>query len=274
MTALDVRPTAVAGTFYPDDPARLDREVAGLLAPSQRRGPQVARARLGVVAPHAGYVYSGGVAGAVYAATVVPDDVVVLAPNHTGRGRRRALWARGAFALPGGEVPVDEPLARKLLADGAADLADDREAHLREHALEVQLPFLRARNPRLRVVPVVLGPLDAAACVSLGEALARDLPDGALVVASSDMSHYLDDAATRVIDRRAIDRLLALDPEGLHATVEREGITMCGYVPATVMLAFARARGATAAMLVDYATSGDAFGDRARVVGYAGVVVE
>ena len=264
----NLRQPAVAGRFYPGDAGELVNEVERFLAAPSTTP---CAPRLGVVAPHAGYVYSGGVAGKVFAATVVPSRVVVIAPNHTGLGARRSLWQRGALAIPGSEIPVDEQLGALLLEAGAVEA--DHEAHRREHALEVELPFLRARNPSVTVTPLVLGPLDFAACRSLGEALAALAHEGTLVVASSDMSHYLDDAATRAIDRVALAPLLALDPEQLHATVLREDISMCGVIPATVMLCFARARGATRAELVDYATSGDAFGDRARVVGYAGVVV-
>jgi len=266
-TSATKRPPAVAGQFYPDDPNELRAEVARFIGDAA-----AARRRIGVVAPHAGYVYSGATAGKVYAATEVPERVVVLAPNHTGRGGERAAWARGVLGLPGGGVPVDEELCERLIRQGVVE--DDREAHRREHALEVQLPFLQARNPSVKVTPVVLGGLRLEECEALGRALAEAAPADALVVASSDMNHYLDDATTRVRDRMALDPLLALDERRLYMTVVREDISMCGFIPATVMLAFARARGAKHAELVGYATSGDAFGDRKRVVGYAGVVVD
>lgn len=266
MKPQELRQPAVAGMFYPEDADELRRTVTAFVG-----SVSAARLRLGVVAPHAGYVYSGKVAGKVYAATEVPERVVVLAPNHTGRGEDRALWARGALIVPGGTVPVDEEVAARLLDAGVA--SDDQEAHRREHALEVQLPFLLARRPTVRVTPLVLGRLDYSECQALGEALAAVAPPGTLVVASSDMNHYLDDQTTRVRDRLALAPLLALDARGLYETVLRERISMCGFIPATVMLAYARARGAGRAELVDYATSGDAFGERARVVGYAGVVI-
>lgn len=264
----ETRPPAVAGLFYPDDPAELRSEVRRFVGAATG-----AKRRIGVVAPHAGYVYSGATAGKVYAATEVPARVVVLAPNHTGMGAsERACWARGRLALPGGGVPVDEALCERLIGAGAVD--DDRGAHQREHALEVQLPFLLDRNADVQVTPIVLGHLNVNECVALGEALARLAPEDALVVASSDMNHYLDDETTRVRDKIALEPLLRLDERGLYATVVKEDISMCGFIPATVMLAFARARGAKRATLVGYATSGDAFGDRRRVVGYAGVVVD
>ena len=267
----DLRAPAVAGRFYPDDPEMLEGEVSCLLAASGRQP----RRHLAVMAPHAGYVYSGKIAGAVFADTDVPARAVVLAPNHTGRGRPGAVWPRGAFLLPGSEVPVDGELCERLLA--ACDrLEVDREAHRHEHALEVELPFLRALRPDVKVTPVILGGLDGDDCVAVGEALARvidALGEDVLVVASSDMSHYLPDEEARRIDRRALEPLLELDPEGLYRRVRDEDISMCGILPATAMLAYARARGASRAELVAYATSADAFGDTSSVVGYAGVAI-
>jgi AmmeMemoRadiSam system protein B len=268
---LEVRQPAVSGRFYPEAADELRAEVQRFLGSGDG-----ARPRIGVVAPHAGYVYSGGVAGKVFAATVIPRRVVVLAPNHTGRGARVAVWSRGAFALPGDQVPVDEELCARLLDAGAGTVAD-HEAHRYEHALEVELPFVRARRPDAIVTPVIVGGLDGAECVALGRTLAEVVAavgEDVLVVASSDMSHYLTDDVTRRIDKRAIAPMLACDPEGLYDVVAREDISMCGVLPATVMLAYARARGATLGTLVAYGTSADAFGDTDRVVGYAGIAVD
>jgi AmmeMemoRadiSam system protein B len=268
---LDVRQPAVSGRFYPARADELQAEVARFLG-----GAAGGQRHIGVVAPHAGYVYSGPIAGKVFADTVVPRRVIVLAPNHTGRGARAAVWAKGAFALPGDRVPVDEELAQRLLDAGVGFVAD-REAHRFEHALEVELPFLRARNPEAVVTPVILGGLDGAECIALGRKLAEivgALDEEVLVVASSDMSHYLPDDVTRRTDRRAIEAMLACDAARLYDVVEREDISMCGILPATTMLRYARARGAKKGTLIAYGTSGDAFGDRDRVVGYAGLVVD
>jgi MEMO1 family protein len=276
-SASDRRRPAVAGRFYPGEPAALDEEVKRRLA--EGASPAAPRRRLAVMAPHAGYVYSGGIAGRVFAATEVPRRVIVLAPNHTGRGRvdSGAVWTRGAFELPGFAIPVDEELCARLTASGEGPLAPDREAHQMEHALEVELPFLRARRGEFLLTPIILGGLELDECLDVGARLAlavAALGEDVLVVASSDMNHYLSDEETRRIDRRALDPLLALDAERLYRTVRDEDISMCGVVPATAMLAYARARGAEKAELVGYATSGDAFGERDRVVGYAGVTVD
>lgn len=279
MAGSDVRQPAVAGRFYPGDDEVLRADVHRYLAPSPPPSPSIEpRAHLGVVAPHAGYVYSGAIAGKVFAQTIVPRRVIVLAPNHTGRGARCAVWPRGAFVLPGDLVSVDEELcARLLAADVVPKLVDDRAAHRDEHALEVELPFVRARRHDATITPIILGGLDGGECIALGRALARivsQLDEEVLVVASSDMSHYLPDDVTREIDQHAIAPMLACDPERLYEVVEREEISMCGILPVTTMLSYARERGAKQGTLVAYGTSADAFGARDRVVGYAAVTVD
>jgi MEMO1 family protein len=261
------RAPAVAGAFYPADPDRLARDVAGFLRSDAPPAPA-----LGVLAPHAGYVYSGAVAGATYARVAVPERVVVLCPNHTGLGALAALWPDGRWRTPLGAVPIDAELTAALRECPLVE--EDRAAHLQEHALEVQLPFLQALRPDLTLAALCLGPLSAAEAEALGRALAAALRRRpALVVASSDMSHYLPAETARRLDQRALERLLALDPHGLHDVCRREHITMCGVVPATVMLAAARELGARRAELVRYANSGDVNGDHRRVVGYAGALV-
>jgi len=261
------REPAVAGRFYGQQPGPLAREVDAWLAADVAPAPA-----LGLVAPHAGYVYSGAIAGAAYARVAVPERVLVLGPNHTGLGSAAALWPEGAWLTPLGAVPIDAELTAALAADPA--LEPDREAHLLEHSLEVQLPFLQRARPGVRIAALCLGHLSFSGCERVARAVARaSEAAGALVVASSDMSHYIPAETARTLDRRAIDRILALDPEGLYEVVHRDRITMCGIVPATVMLLAARARGATSAELVRYGNSGDVSGDDRRVVGYAGVVV-
>jgi len=268
------REPAVAGRFYPADSLLLAEEVASLLAerPDGRATAGPPRPAIGVLAPHAGYMYSGQVAGATYARVDVPDRVVILCPNHTGFGKRVAAWPDGAWATPLGRIQVNEAMTRDLLQTGLA--SPDREAHRYEHSLEVQLPFLQLRNPEVTIAAVCLGPLSFDRCEELGLQIARVARrHQALVVASSDMSHYLPAATARAKDQLALDRVLALDPRGLHEVVSRERISMCGFVPATVMLVAAVEMGAREAELVRYATSGDVTGDDRSVVGYAGVVV-
>jgi AmmeMemoRadiSam system protein B len=268
------REPAVAGRFYPASASALADEVAALLAerPSGRATAEPPRPVVGMLAPHAGYVYSGAVAGATYARVDVPDRAIVMCPNHTGRGVSVSLWPDGGWRTPLGRVPVDAGLTADLLASGLAQA--DREAHRLEHALEVQLPFLQLRRPEIAIAALCLGPLEYAECRELGKAVAeaaRKRPT--LLVASSDMSHYIPAHEAREKDQRALDRLLALDPKGLYEVVRREGISMCGYVPATVMLVAAAELGAREAELVRYGNSAEASGDETSVVGYAGAVV-
>jgi AmmeMemoRadiSam system protein B len=264
--AFPARPPAVDGKFYPGDADELRREVQTLL------GQTGDEKLIGVVAPHAGYVYSGKVAGKVFARVHVPDCVVVMGPNHTGRGTAVSLRTGGDWELPVGRMAIDGARCEQLLS--TCDLVrEDARAHEWEHSVEVELPFLLARNPNAKLVPLVLARLDFDQCQTLGRALANVLPKDALVVASSDLNHYLTDDETRARDQLAIKPMLALSGQRLHTTVEAEDLSMCGYIPATVMLEYAQARGAQQAELVGYATSAEAFGDKSRCVGYAGIAV-
>ena len=266
-----VRLPAVAGAFYPDDPAAVAADARRLVAGAAADAP----AAIAAVCPHAGWMYSGALAGRLAASIAVPTRVLVLAPNHTGRGGRGAVWPGGAWRLPGADVPVDVAFCRAL-GEQSTLLAPDAEAHLDEHAIEVLVPLLAARQPALHLAPVVLGGLSFGECETLAGAIARTIQaaDGpTLIVASSDMNHYRSDAETRALDALALAPLEALDAHGLFDTVRRHGITMCGYIPATVAVLAARALGATRATRVGYATSADAGGDRDRVVGYAAVTI-
>ncbi len=274
-----LRTPAVAGRFYPGRSDQLLREIHGYTSP-----PQAARiSAIGCVAPHAGYVYSGPVAGAVYARLDIPEHCIVLCPNHTGHGAPLAIMTATAWQTPLGEVAPSTELASRLLHQFPA-LEEDSSAHRAEHAIEVQLPFLQAQQKNLHIVPIVVGTSDFRALRELGEAIGGLIGDGIgdpqesdkkiLIVASSDMNHYESDAITRVKDRKAIDRVLALDARGLWEVVMQEDISMCGFGPTVAMLTAAKILGATKATLVRYATSGDVSGDRDAVVGYAGIVVE
>jgi AmmeMemoRadiSam system protein B len=261
----------VAGRFYAGDPAILRADVQRMLGDVSG-----ARPALGAVVPHAGTMYSGGVAGQVFARLAIPERVIILCPNHTGRGARISVRSRGAWKIPGAEIGVDEALADRLIDVCAAGLGAkaDAAAHEREHAIEVELPFLVARRPDVKIVPIVIGGIDGEEAAAFGRSVAQATAgEDVLLLASSDMSHYLPDVETRPLDKLAIERLVAVDSLGLWRTVEMNEITMCGVLPATALCAYARARGAAHGELVAYATSGDASGDRERVVGYAGVII-
>jgi AmmeMemoRadiSam system protein B len=273
-----IRQPAVAGRFYPGNAQHLRAEVETFTTPRAAAGQREVETKIaavGCVVPHAGYVYSGAVAGAVFRRLELPRRCVILCPNHTGMGEPLAIMSHGHWHTPLGDVTVDVELAQVLKADMPL-LCEDAEAHRYEHALEVQLPFLQVLKPGIQFVPITVGTSNFEALNALGSAVGKvlsNLSEPALVIASSDMNHYESDSVTRVKDRRAIDQILALDPRGLYDTVRRGNISMCGYGPATIMLTAARKMGATNAELIRYATSGDVSGDRDMVVGYAGIAV-
>jgi len=270
MHSANVRRPAVAGRFYPGEPHLLADEVRSYLSAADHPVPALA-----CLAPHAGYIYSGHVAGAVFSRIDIPDRCIILCPNHTGMGRALAIMSEGSWQTPLGDVAIDSELAYALKQVCPA-LNEDIDAHRAEHAIEVQLPFLQARRPELRFVPIAVGTGQFESLSQLGEALAQVIQaekSRVLIVASSDMNHYENDQVTRVKDHKAIEKILALDPRGLYDTVTQEDISMCGFGPAVAMLTAVRRLGASRADLIRYATSGDISGDRKMVVGYAGIVI-
>lgn len=266
-----VRKPAVAGMFYPDRAAEMEADLRRLIEDIQPKA--TARA---VVVPHAGWMYSGGVAGAVYGRIVVPRLVLLMGPNHTGLGPRGSIMTRGKWAIPGDEIPIAHDLGRALLTACPALQEDDR-AHKREHALEVQLPFLRRLRADVSFVPLTLMATDLAFCRQVGEAIAATVKawtEPVLLLSSTDLNHYESQAVSNRKDRLAIDQILALNPEGLHRTVAERQISMCGIAPTTALLYALRGLAPMEAALVKYMTSGDVSGDLTRVVGYCGMIIE
>lgn len=268
-----LRRAAWADQFYPAQAPVLEQQLEKCLAgglPEKKIADPI-----GCIAPHAGYIYSGSIAGAVYARMELPDRFIILCPNHTGRGSALAMMSEGEWQTPLGNVAIDGALALRL-QKRCHLLSEDARAHVEEHSLEVQLPFLQKLQPNFRFVPIAIGTEAFDALELLGHAMAegiREYPGRVLIVASSDMNHFESDDRTRIKDRRAIDQVLALDPRSLYDIVRREHITMCGYCPVVSMLIAALQRGARNAELVRYGTSAEVSGDFSRVVGYAGMVV-
>jgi MEMO1 family protein len=265
-----IRLPAVAGRFYPAEPEILSKQIEGFIS----TGGEKVHA-LGCVVPHAGYMYSGHVAGAVYASIEIPRRCILLGPRHFPRGEPLAILTKGSFATPLGDAQIDEELAAAL-AHECPRLREDAAAHEREHSLEVQIPFLQFLVRDFQFVPVVLATDRYGAIEELGRAVAKVIASAGepvLAIASTDMNHYESDAVTRLKDALAIERILALDPRGLYDTVRGEGITMCGYAATAAMLVAMRELGVTEARLIRYATSGGVSGDREQVVGYAGIVI-
>ena len=266
---MSARQPSVAGTFYPDRAEDLRRAVDEML-------PKLPREKaLAVVVPHAGYIYSGKVAGAVYGRVEIPRDVVLLCFNHRGAGSEVAVWREGVWMTPLGSTSVNTELATALKA--AFLPADfDEAGHLGEHSGEVQVPFLQRLRPDVRIVPVALSVgLDDRSFRQLeafGKALAG-LPGDFLVVASTDLNHYENQDETLKKDQAAIAAIEALDAEGLRRAIREREISMCGSAPVLAAIAYAKARGAKAAKTVMHATSGEVSGDFDRVVGYVGMII-
>jgi hypothetical protein len=267
-----IREPAVAGRFYPANPRELRKQIehftGGSVAAHKLRA-------LGCVVPHAGYMYSGHVAGAVFERLDLPARFIILCPRHYREGQALAIMSEGSWRTPLGEARVDSALALEL-KNVCSLLREDSVAHRMEHSLEVQLPFLQELAGDFQFVPIALGTDRFGALEELGRAMGDVIAkrnEPVLIVASSDMNHYESDDITRAKDRKAIDQILKLDAHGLFDTVRREGITMCGFGPTVSMLTAAKQLGARHAEVVRYATSGDITGDREEVVGYAGMVV-
>ncbi len=274
MPPTAVRHPAVAGKFYPAQPEALASDLDRCFEAGPPARGKIENA-FGCVVPHAGYMYSGVVAGAVYQRLPARPSYLILCPNHFGRGAPLAIMSSGSWLTPLGEVRVDGALAQAVL-EHCEGLTEDAVAHAEEHSLEVQLPFLQRTVKDFTFVPIALGVSGYAALEAVGLGVAQVLKGGprkTLIIASSDMNHYEADGITRVKDRKAIDRILALDPQGLYEVIRREDISMCGYGPTIAMLTAAKELGAKRAELVMYATSADASGDRSAVVGYAGIIV-
>ncbi|MDY7001005.1 MAG: AmmeMemoRadiSam system protein B [Thermodesulfobacteriota bacterium] len=267
------RQPVVAGQFYNGRENALRSEVQKYLAlASEKSG----RPTILAMSPHAGYVYSGAVAGRTLGRADLAGTVLLLGPNHTGQGRALAVWPEGRWFTPLGGVAVDSDLADKLLCEEDR-LSPDYRAHISEHSLEVMLPFLAVINPEVRIVPVCVSENRYEILASVGAGIARTLKkwsDPVSIVVSSDMSHYISHNQAKARDALALESIIALDPEGLLGVVRKNSISMCGVLPMTLGLVVAKALGAASAEVAAYATSGDASGDFERVVGYAGVIVD
>jgi AmmeMemoRadiSam system protein B len=265
-----MRKPAVANVFYHGAPERLRKQVQGLV----EKDAEKIRV-LGAVSPHAGFVYSGGVAGAVYSRIEFPKTIILMGPDHGGFSDRASVVPDGFWEMPGGSVEIESPLASKLL-ERSSFFRDDRRAHKQEHSLEVQLPFIQYFIKEFKILPILFSRCSLEQCEESGAALAemvKEAEQEVLIVASSDMSHYENHETAKLKDGMAIDRIISMDHEGLYRTVVQENITMCGFIPTTVMMVACKELGAGETRLVKYQTSGEISGDFQRVVGYAGLLV-
>jgi len=267
-----IRRPAVAGTFYPAQPDVLRRELERMTR--GRRPPSDPKA-LALLVPHAGYVYSGPIAAAAYLGTALADRLILMGPNHTGEGEAIAVMDRGVWRTPLGDAAIDEPLAAAVLARCHRARAD-AAAHRGEHSLEVQLPFLQHLLGSFRFVPICVGTSRLEDLLDLGRGVAETVAaegGGISLVLSSDMSHYIPAVEAERLDEIALERLAALDPEGLHRVVERHRISMCGVAPTVAGIEAARRLGASAVRRIAYGHSGERTGDESSVVAYAAAAI-
>ncbi|HZX47941.1 MAG TPA: AmmeMemoRadiSam system protein B [Nitrospirota bacterium] len=265
-----LRKPAVAGYFYHDSPDALREQVGKFVSADTERIKA-----LGVLSPHAGLVYSGAVAGAVFSKVILPETFILIGPNHTGMGAPVSVFTEGKWAMPNGAAEVDSELA-KAIAGKSRYASEDYDAHAGEHSLEVQIPFIQYFSRNFKIVPVTMMSTALEVCREVGVAISHAIKEtdkDILIVASSDMTHYESARSAKEKDHKAIEKILALDPAGLHHTVKEYGITMCGFAPAVTMLYAALELGATKATLVKYMNSGDVSGDYDQVVGYAGMII-
>lgn len=276
------RAPVVAGSFYPLEPDDLKESLDDCFVTSPL-GPQLERVPAGdLVAgmvPHAGYIYSGPCAAHFYARLGRPvRRVIVIGVNHHGRGQRAAISPWHEWQTPLGNVPVDTEF-QDLISARVAFVKIDERPHREEHSIEVQLPFLQRQLEAFTFVPISLSHLDIQECAELGAAIAEacaTLADGghrSVILASSDLSHYLSPSETLRLDHLALQRLLGLDADGLIHTVQENAISMCGFLPVAVMLFAARCLGAQHALLLKHYHSGEVK-PMGEVVGYASVAVE
>lgn len=262
-----IRQPAVAGYFYPGKRPDLIRELTQLVPEREKKNATA------ILVPHAGYMYSGHVAGEVYASVELPERFVILCPNHTGAGSDFDVHPEGQWLTPLGSAEVDEELCEALLRSFPLARRDG-SAHRKEHSLEVQIPFLQFLKGEIRFLPLCIRQYHYEHLVQLAHALAqviRNSREKVLIIASSDMTHYESQESARRKDRLAIEQMEKLDAQALYDTVNEYDISMCGYLPATVAMLAAREMGASEGNLIKYATSGDITHDYSSVVGYAGV---
>ena len=265
-----IRKPVVAGQFYPGTASQL-KTMIGAFVDEKVAKEEV----IGLVSPHAGYVYSGPVAGAVISKVKFKDTFVIMGPNHTGMGKPLSIMTQGSWKTPLGEVEIDSELGKQILAT-SSHLEEDHVAHQYEHSIEVQLPFLQYFKPDIRIVPIMLAYASGDIYKEIGKELAKAIKEsnkGAVIMASSDMTHYEPQETAQEKDTQAIEAILDLNEDELLRRVDELNISMCGYAPTVSLISAAKELGATGAELVRYQTSGDTTGDYSAVVGYAGVII-
>jgi AmmeMemoRadiSam system protein B len=265
-----IRRPAVAGKFYPLSPDDLKKQLKQLIVEVEEKVDV-----MGAVSPHAGYMYSGSVAGAVYSHIHIPENVIILGPNHTGKGEMVSIMDSGEWEIMGKNVKINRDLANAILSN-SQHIKNDSAGHLHEHSLEVQIPFIQYFKEDFEIVPVTMMTNDYKVCEDVGLAVSegiKKLNKPVLIVASSDMTHYEPIEFADIKDKLAVEQILKLDPKGLFEAFREYNMSMCGLAPTAVMLIASKNLGAKEGRLIKYTTSGDVSGDFDQVVGYAGIII-
>ncbi|MFC1991708.1 MEMO1 family protein [Chloroflexota bacterium] len=265
-----IRNPAVAGQFYPGEPDQLRAMIEEMVDPAAAKEEVI-----GLVSPHAGYIYSGPVAGATISRIRFKDTFIIMGPNHTGAGEPFSIMTEGVWKTPLGEVEIDSELGKRILA-ASKYLKEDSLAHQYEHSIEVQLPFLQYFKPDIKLVPIIFGHADGDIYKEIGREIAGAINEsdrGVVIIASSDMNHYESQETARRKDTQAIEAILDLDEDELFKRVRELDISMCGYAPTISLISASKELGVKGAELVSHQTSGDTTGDYSSVVGYAGVII-
>ena len=265
-----VRHPAVAGYFYPDSQVDLVKQIKKYVNEDLKKLPVI-----GAILPHAGYIYSGAVAGATASQIGSKDSFVILGLNHRHQGRPYAIMTRGKWRTPLGDVEIDTPLGEEILKNSDY-LQENPEAYAGEHSIEVQLPFLQYLQPDAKIVPITITGEEAGVFKKIGLKIAQaitNLNRNSCILASSDMTHFEPEDSARSKDKQAIDAILDLNEDLLLEKISKLGISMCGYAPTAVMLSGCKELGAKKGRLIKYQTSGDVTGDYQKVVGYAGILI-
>jgi len=260
------RPPAVAGTFYPADEQTLTRQIERCIDADVEKQPCIA-----AISPHAGYIYSGSIAGELFSSITIPPTVIILAPDHRALPVPFALSPADTWRTPLGEVEIDKELGAAI-AERLPSVKYDAAPHAHEHSAEVQVPFLQYFRPDVKIVPIVMSEHNYEPLVDLGSCIAECVRGtDTIIIASSDMTHFENADTAKQMDDLALEQVLKLDALALHRIVIINKISMCGFAPSVAMITAAVKLGAKNAQLVRYGNSGDVTGDFSSVVGYAAV---
>jgi AmmeMemoRadiSam system protein B len=267
-----IRQPAVAGKFYPSSAQGLKNQIKSFIETQAQRSDIIA-----CMMPHAGYMYSGNVAGKTISQVNIKDRIILLGPNHTGYGERYSIMPEGVWQTPLGKINIDSELAEEILRHSSY-LKPDDTAHTYEHSLEVELPFLQYFKTDFKIVPIILLSDEPDTLKKIGGQIADSVKelraqDSTIIIASSDMTHYEPQEEAEKKDKQAIQAILELNEDRLIDTIKRLKISMCGYAPVVTMISAARLLGAKTARLIKYQTSADVTGDKSSVVGYAGIII-